>query len=160
MQESKKTIKNIIGITLCNCTTILSGIIIGLLIPKALSVDGYGLYKTYALYTTYVGFFSLGIIDGIVLDYGEYNFEQLNKEKFRSYFKWYMLVHFIGFTALFIMSLLFKDSNYKFIVLLLGVNMITVNVTGYYQQISQFTQRFHEYSVRKILQSVSNIIIV
>ena len=38
--------------------------------------------------------------------------------------------------------------------------MIAVNVTGYYQQISQFTQRFREYSIRKVLQSASNIVIV
>ena len=86
MNNSKKTIKSIIGVTLSNCTTILSGIVIGFLIPKILSVDSYGLYKTFTLYTTYIGFFSLGIIDGIVLDYGGYNFEKLNKEKFRSFF--------------------------------------------------------------------------
>ena len=160
MNNSKKTIKSIIGVTLSNCTTILSGIVIGFLIPKILSVESYGLYKTFTLYTTYIGFFSLGIIDGIVLDYGGYNFEQLNKKKFRSFFKWYMLVHVIGLIALCIISFFLKDNDFKFIMLLLGIDMIAVNVTGYFQQISQFTQRFHEYSVRKVLQSVSNIVIV
>lgn len=160
MNNSKKTIKSIIGVTLSNCTTILSGIVIGFLIPKILSVDSYGLYKTFTLYTTYIGFFSLGIIDGIVLDYGGYNFEQLNKEKFRSFFLWYMLVHVIGLIALCIISFFLKDNDFKFIILLLGIDMIAVNVTGYFQQISQFTQRFHEYSVRKVLQSISNIVIV
>lgn len=160
MNNSKKTITSIIGVTLSNCTTILSGIVIGFLIPKILSVDSYGLYKTFTLYTTYIGFFSLGIIDGIVLDYGSYNFEQLNKEKFRSFFKWYMLVHFIGFIVLAIISFFLKNSDFKFIILLLGIDVIAVNVTGYYQQISQFTQRFREYSIRKVLQSASNIVIV
>lgn len=160
MNNSKKTITSIIGVTLSNCTTILSGIVIGFLIPKILSVDSYGLYKTFTLYTTYIGFFSLGIIDGIVLDYGGYNFEQLNKEKFRSFFKWYMFVHFIGFIVLAIISFFLKNSDFKFIILLLGIDMIAVNVTGYYQQISQFTQRFREYSIRKVLQSASNIVIV
>lgn len=160
MNNSKKTITSIIGVTLSNCTTILSGIVIGFLIPKILSVDSYGLYKTFTLYTTYIGFFSLGIIDGIVLDYGGYNFEQLNKEKFRSFLKWYMLVHFFGFIVLAIISFFLKDTDFKFIILLLGIDMIAVNVTGYYQQISQFTQRFREYSIRKVLQSASNIVIV
>lgn len=158
--SSKKTIKNIIGVALSNCTTILSGIIVGFLIPKILTVDSYGLYKTFTLYVTYIGFFSLGIIDGIVLDYGGYNFEQLNKKKFRSFFKWYMLVHMIGFIALIIVSFFIQNKDLKFIILLLGIDMIALNVTGYYQQISQFTQRFQEYSVRKVLQSISNIIIV
>lgn len=160
MNDSKKTITSIIGVALSNCTTILSGIVIGFLIPKILSVDGYGLYKTFTLYTTYIGFFSLGIIDGIVLDYGGCNFEQLNKEKFRSFFKWYMLVHFVGLAVLVISSLFMQSNDFRFITLLLGIDMVAVNVTGYYQQISQFTQRFREYSIRKVLQSVSNIIIV
>lgn len=158
--NSKRTIRNIIEVSLSNCTTILSGIFIGFLVPKILSVDGYGLYKTFTLYTTYIGFFSLGIIDGIVLDYGGYNFEQLNKKKFRSFFKWYMLVHLLGFVALVLVSIFIKNSDFKFIILLLGIDTLAVNVTGYYQQISQFTQRFREYSVRKILQSISNIVIV
>ena len=160
MCKNGRTLKNIISVTLSNCTTILSGIVVGFLIPKILSIYGYGMYKTFTLYTTYIGFFSLGIIDGIVLDYGGYNYEQLNQEKFRSFFKWYLTVHLLGFFALVVASVFVADSEIKFIILSLGLDMIAVNITGYYQQISQFTQRFREYSIRKILQSLSNILVV
>lgn len=160
MSKSGKTIKNIISVTLSNCSTILSGIVVGFLIPKILSVYGYGMYKTFTLYTTYIGFFSLGIIDGIVLDYGGYNYDQLNQERFRSFFKWYLAVHLVGFFFLVATSIFVENPEIKFIIIFLGLDMIAINITGYYQQISQFTQRFREYSVRKILQSLSNILIV
>ena len=160
MGKNGRTLKNIISVSLSNCTTILSGIVVGFLIPKILSIYGYGMYKTFTLYTTYIGFFSLGIIDGIVLDYGGYNYEQLNQEKFRSFFKWYLAVHLLGFFALIVASVFVADSEIKFIILSLGLDMIAVNITGYYQQISQFTQRFREYSIRKILQSLSNVLVV
>ena len=87
MRKNAKTLKNIVFVALSNCSTIVSGIVVGFLIPKILSVYGYGMYKTFTLYTTYIGFFSLGIIDGIVLDYGGFNYDELNCEKFRSFFK-------------------------------------------------------------------------
>lgn len=160
MNTRLKTLKSIIIVALSNCSTIFSGIIIGFLIPKILSVESYGLYKTFTLYTTYIGFFSLGIIDGIVLDYGEYNYEQLNQKRFRTFFRWYTLVHLIGATVLVLISLFTNDINFKFIILMLGMDMLAVNVTGYFQQISQFTQRFNEFSARKIIQAVLNTVIV
>lgn len=158
--NNKKTLKSIFGVALSNCSTIVSGIVIGFLIPKILSVENYGLYKTFALYTTYIGFFSLGIIDGIVLDYGGFDYEDLEKKKFRSLFKWYLFVHLFFSIGLILISFFIKNSNTKFIIIFLAVDIVAVNITGYYQQISQFTCRFREYSIRKILQSVGNILIV
>ena len=43
---------------------------------------------------------------------------------------------------------------------MLAAILIPTNITGYFQQISQITQRFKEYSLRKILQSLCNIIFV
>ena len=76
--KTQSTLKNIFQVMMSNCSTILSGVFIGLLIPKIISVEGYGFYKTFTLYMTYVGIFHLGIADGIVLKYGGfdcYNYE-------------------------------------------------------------------------------------
>lgn len=159
MKVPGKTFKSIIGVALSNCTTIFSGLIVGFLIPKILSVESYGLYKTFALYSTYVGLFSMGIIDGIALDYGGSDYNQLKRKKFRVYFKWYVSVHFVFLILLMGISVLMSTSDYKFIVLMLGLDMIVVNITEYFQQISQITQRFNEFSARKVLQSSCNILI-
>ena len=81
------TIKSIIEVFISNIFTVIAGIVVGFIIPKVLSVDGYGYYKTFTLYITYVGFFSLGIIDGIVLEFGGHDYELYDKGFFRSVFR-------------------------------------------------------------------------
>ena len=153
-------VKNIIGVTVGNISTIAAGIVVGFLLPKILPIEDYGWYKTFTLYMTYVGFFSLGIIDGIVLKYGGYDYDELDKAHFRSFFKWYLLVHVFFACCVNLISILLDDSNLRIILLFISVNMIAVNMTGYFQQISQITRRFKEYSLRKIIQSILNISVV
>ena len=158
--RTKKTITSILSVTLSNLLTLVSGIFVGLLLPKIITVGDYGLYKTFTLYLTYAGFFSLGIIDGIVLDYGGYNLDQLDRPSFRSYFKWYAIIHSFFFGIIIVISLFFDNADYKFICIMLAVSMVANNFTGYFQQISQFTERFGEYSIRKIIQSGINIVAI
>ena len=158
MTNSKNVIKSIAGVVASNIATIISGIIIGFIIPKVISVEGYGLFKTFSLYTTYVGLFSMGIIDGIVLEYGGYNYSQFDRKLFRSYFKWYILVHLIWVGFILIISVFFEDQNSKFICLMIAVYLFFSNIVGYFQQISQITQRFKEYSKAKIIQSAMKVL--
>lgn len=153
-------IKNIISVTISNVSTIVSGVIVGFILPKILPVEDYGWYKTFTLYMTYVGLFSLGIIDGIVLKYGGYNYDEIDRTHFRAYFKWYILVHVFFACVINFFAILLNDSHLHVILVIVSVNMIAVNITGYFQQISQITQRFKEYSLRKIIQSILNIIVV
>lgn len=158
MTNSKNVIKSIAGVVASNITTIISGVIIGFIIPKVMSVEGYGFFKTFSLYTTYVGLFSMGIIDGIVLEYGGFNYTQFDRKLFRSYFKWYILVHAMWVAVIIIISFFYEDTNYKFISLMIAVYLFFSNIVGYFQQISQITQRFKEYSIAKIIQSVMKVL--
>lgn len=146
-------IKNIAVVTLGNMTTILSGVIVGLFLPKILSVADYGWLKTFTLYTNYVGFFHLGVIDGIVLKHGGDDYNQLDRPLFRNYFRWYSIIHLFFFLALMIISGFIKEENYRFICIMFGIYLVAANFAGYFQQISQITQRFKEYSVVKTVHS-------
>lgn len=150
-------VKSIFGVAISNVITIIGGIIVGLVLPKVLPVEDYGWYKTFTLYTAYIGFVSLGIIDGIVLKYGGKDYEEINRPLFRSFFSWYSLVHFAFCILAFIGAVFIKDANYKFILVSLGIYTIISNYSGYFQQISQITQRFREYTTRKIISSVLKI---
>ena len=151
-------VKSIFGVAISNVISIIGGIIVGLLLPKVLPVEDYGGYKTFTLYTAYIGFVSLGIIDGIVLKYGGKDYEDIDRPLFRSYFSWYTLVHFIFCILMFLGAVLIQDANYKFILVSLGAYTIISNYSGYFQQISQITQRFREYTTRKIISSVLKIV--
>ena len=156
-KTQKKITTNIAEVLFSNITTIAAGIIIGFIIPKVITIDGYGYYKTFTLYATYTGLFSFGIIDGIVLEYGGIDYEDYNKSRFRSYFRWYLVVHLVWAGLLILTSLFFKNSNYLFIIVMLAFYMLFANFVGYFQQISQITQRFKEYSIVKIIQSVMRV---
>lgn len=157
--SNNKSISNIIRVMLGNFTTIVSGVVVGFLLPKALSLSDYGFYKTYTLYITYMGLFSLGIIDGIVLKYGSKDYEDLNKSRFRAYYKYFSTLMAIVSAAIIIFALLFAKGDMQFILIMVGIDMVAGNMTNYFRQISQITQRFHEYSKRTIIQSIAKIII-
>lgn len=158
--EKQSFVKSIFGVALSNIISIIGGIIVGLLLPKVLPVEDYGWYKTFTLYTAYIGFVSLGIIDGIVLKYGGKDYEDIDRPLFRSFFTWYTFIHIIFCVLTFIGAALITDINYKFILVSLGIYTIIANYSGYFQQISQITQRFHEYTTRKIISSILRVISV
>lgn len=160
MKENNRIVKNVFQVAISNCTTILSGVIVGFIVPKILDITGYGLYKTFTLYAGYLGLFSLGIIDGIVLEYGGIDYENIDVKKFRSYFIWYAIINCL-FAVLIVCTCFFvSNRDLIFIIVMLAINLIGLNISGYFQQISQITQRFKEFSLRKILQSFFSIIIV
>lgn len=161
MEENvNKNIKSIVQVLASNITTIVSGVLVAFILPKIIPVESYGLYKTFTLYASYLGLFSFGIIDGIVLQYGEKDYEDIDKLRFRSYFKWYFSIHAIIAIIIIIIALTVPNKEYMFILISLAIYMISSNITGYFQQISQITMRFKELSIRKILQSIFNVVII
>ena len=155
----KKNFKDILMVTISNFTTILAGVVTGFIIPKILNIEDYGLYKTFTLYSSYIGLLSLGIVDGIVLKYGNKDLEELELEKMRSIFSIYFSINII-FTLMIFFVCLTTLKNNKVIFLFIALNIICTNITGYFQQISQITINFKEYSFRNILKSFLNILIV
>lgn len=155
----RKSFKDILMVTISNFTTILAGVITGFIIPKILNIEDYGLYKTFTLYSSYIGLLSLGIVDGIVLKYGNKDLEELELEKMRSIFSIYFSINVI-FTLMIFFVCLTTLKNNKVIFLFIALNIICTNITGYFQQISQITRNFKEYSFRNILKSFLNILIV
>lgn len=155
-----KAIKNIIKVISGNITTIISGIVVSFLLPKIISVSDYGFYKIFTLYFNYLGVLSLGIIDGIVLKYGDKGYDELNRQRFRSYFAWYSILHMVFAGVILLIAFILGSADHQFVILILAANLYPANVTGYFQQISQITQRFNEYTVRRVLYSVCNIALV
>lgn len=152
--SSNKTIKNIFNVTLSNLIKLFAGVLVGFLLPKIISIDDYGYYKTFALYATYVGLFHFGFLDGIYLKFGGYDYNQLDKNKFRFYSRYLIILEFIISLLGCLVSITFLSGNLKIIFIFVSVFLFTYNVTGYYQYISQITGRFNELSIINIIQSV------
>ena len=161
MSDKKtRTIKDIIKVSLSNILKLLSGVLVAFLLPKIIGLSDYGFYKTFTLYVSYIGLLTFGICDGIYLKFGGKSYEDLEKENFQTY-TFILLILQIAMSILVMgFSLLFLTNEYKIIFLLLSAYITLNNLVVYYQIISQTTSRFTELSIRTIIQSSLNVLLV
>lgn len=149
---------NTLLVMLGNLAALLNGVITGFVVPKILPVEGYGYSKVFTLYGTYLGMCHLGIIDGIVLVYGGNDYSTLPRQDMRWYWKWYLLVNGSGAALISLLALIAADRNMRFLAAALAVELLAVNTVTYFQQISQITQRFREYTHRKVVYSTVGVL--
>lgn len=154
------TFKKIGFVALSNVIKLISSILIAFVIPKILGLTNYGYYKVFALYLTYIGLFHFGFIDGIYLKYGGSEYSELDKKSFRTYLKFLLYLELLISIIGILFTVFFMNGEKKIIFLFLFLNLIAVNITTFYQFVSQITSRFKEYSIRIILLSIANIVIV
>lgn len=158
--NKKKTLKNIIMIMMSNCVTVLSGVLVGFLIPKIMGDIDYSRYKTFTLYVSYIGVLHFGICDGIYLKYAGKSYDELDKKQFGAFTKTLFLLETIISVLVIFVALIFLPGYYKVTIALVGINILAVNVVTYYELISQLTSRFKLVSMRNVVRSSVSIIVV
>ena len=157
---TKKRTKSIIFVLFSNIISLVSGILIGFIVPKMMDLNNYGIYKIYTLYITYLPIFHFGFATGIYIKYGGCDYNELDKNRFRSYFKYLFLLQFVISLVFIVFSLIFSSNEYRFIIIMLSFLLISNNLTNYFQLISQITERYFELSIRNILLSLCNIVLI
>ena len=160
MSNLKKTLKSIVHVALSRGVSLASSVAVGLLLPKILSVDGYGFFKIYTLYITYTALLHFGFADGILLRFAGSDYDSLGRPQIRGFTRFFLLFQFIISAAMTASGLFVPDSDYSFIITMLGINMMIINLTTYYQFLSQATQRFAEYSARNFFSAIFKIVLV
>lgn len=158
--ESKRVLKNIIIVLISNIFSILSGILVGFIIPKMMGVSEYGYYKTFSLYSSYIGILHLGFIDGIYLKFAGKKIEELNKEKFRLYFRFLFLMQLLMTGVVLLIALCFLNTNYFIILVFVALDILATNIITYYEFISQITLQFKRISLRNIIRNSLNIVAI
>lgn len=158
--ENKGFARNVMLITCSNLIRFLANVVMTLLVPAILGTENYGFYKTFTLYLTYFGIFNLGFIDGIYLKFGGVDYESLDKSKFRMYTRFLFILELIVTILIFIFAVSALDGGEAIVFVFLALNMIAVQFTTYFQQISQITSRFSKQAIYDIIYSVVTLIIV
>ncbi|MBQ4647801.1 MAG: hypothetical protein IJB76_01405 [Clostridia bacterium] len=157
---NKRFGKNLFLVAFSRLVSLASGVLVGLLLPKMFSITDYGYYKVYTLYAVYTALLHFGFVDGLLLKLAGKDYDELDRGRMRAYARF-----FIAFEGLilFVMvgaGLLFLKGEYLFVLLMLAVNMMIINLTTYYQFVSQAVQRFGEYSAKSLMVSVAKLIFV
>lgn len=160
MSKQAGKIKALLYVAFSRGMSLLSGVAVGLLLPKVLSVQDYGFLKIYTLYVTYTALLHLGFADGVLLRLAGMEYGELDKRRMRLYTRFFVSFQTLIGVAMMVAGLLVKDGDYSFILIMLGVNMIVINMTTYYQFVSQATKRFAEFSARNLMSAVIKFLFV
>ncbi len=160
MHRKSTFTKDLFMVAFSNFIILISSIITGFVVPKILGVVGYGYYKIFTLYLSYSALMHLGYVDGVLLTFAGKEYNELSQEKFRMYTKFFFFFQcVVSVLIVFIAMVLLKD-RYKLIFLFLGIDIFAINMTAYYQYISQSTMRFDELSIRKVMFATFEIMLV
>lgn len=152
LKEKKKDLQNklsrgIAQVLLANFINLAISFCNGFIIPKYLSIPSYAQYKTFLLYTSYVGILHFGFIDGVYIRYGGKNLEDINRKDFSNLHKVLLVsqvaVTGVGLTA----SLFIKDIYF----VLAMACVLPVNMLMFYRMVYQAVGKFDGY--RRILNS-------
>lgn len=127
-------------------------LVLNLIVPRFIDEYQYAYWQTYLLYISYVGILHFGILDGIVLRYSQYDYEELNKPLIRSQFVTILIVDALITIALICTASVFSGKTTRSIVFLVAIGIITRNIFTYTSYTFQITNRINKYAILVIGQ--------
>lgn len=131
-QIRDRRVKDLIRTFTANMVSLATGFITAFILPKFLNMEQYGYLRIFTFYITYVGIMHFGFNDGIYVKYGNYDYEDIPKDKFKAYFN--ILAKFQITIALIItiIALFFiKDINRKSVFVFIGINTFILNLNTF-----------------------------
>jgi O-antigen/teichoic acid export membrane protein len=151
----KQVRRNILFSMLAQIISLLVSFVIILIVPKYISEIQYAYWQTYVLYVGFVGVLHFGLLDGLILRYSQYDYDELDKEVLRSQFK--MLLFISGFFVIMVVSIssIFLHGAYYIVAVLVAIGIITKNQVTYTSYTFQITNRINKYVILTIVQRAS-----
>ncbi|MGL4656426.1 MAG: capsular biosynthesis protein [Sarcina sp.] len=133
---------NVTRVFSANFLTMISGVLIGFIVPMVLTLDSYAYVKTYTLYVGYIGFLHLGFIDGMYMKYGGKDISEVDRSILKGEHNIFMLLQCI-FTVFFVMiAMISKD----IIIFLLAISIIPINTGTFHKLFYQSVGEFKRYA--------------
>ncbi len=149
---SKKIASNVLISVAVQCLSLVVNFVVNMFVPKYVADPNYSYWATFILYMGYVGILHFGVLDGIVLRYSQYDYDELNKEKIRSQFKLLLLLlTFLSLTASLI-AFLTCEGTVRYLIILIGISITTKNIFTYSSYTFQMTNRINKYASLIMIQ--------
>jgi O-antigen/teichoic acid export membrane protein len=126
-----------------NGLLLLFGFIQILIIPKYLSIEGYGYWQLFMLYTAYVGILHLGFIDGLLVRWAGNDLNQIGTE-IGPAFKFLLLQQLITIIPLCLILYFFFASHqpFEWIALMILAYAFVNNLVAFFQCTAQAIKKF------------------
>lgn len=143
--------KKFIYLIIANGISLISSIFSGFIIPNLLGIEDFGYWQIFVLYSSYLGLFHFGILDGIYIKYGDKNFNELNLSELKSTLTFIMILESLIAFSLFLYSFKINEMELRFIIIAISISIIVNNINSFFSIISQITKKFNVYSINTIL---------
>ena len=161
MRIKTQFLSNLIAAFLAQSITLLLNVTMSLVVPKFLGVTEYGYWQLFVFYSTYVGFFHFGLIDGIYLKLGGKNYGELDKNKLGSEFRIFIVLEIlIAFLIVFVSSCLVDEMARIIVLDAIAAYMILYNATLFLGYIFQAVNETKIYSFSVIIDRLLVLVIV
>ena len=128
--------------------SLILSLLMSLLVPKMLGVEGYSYWQLFIFYTSYTGLTCFGLHDGIYLRLGGTEYNELNKPLLGTQLKILSVFQLFISILFFIYAIKFEhDLNRKFVIIFTGIFMVIFNIATFFNYIFQLTNKTKYYSI-------------
>lgn len=159
--EKRLIFKNLVYSISANLLSLLVSIILVLILPNLLGETAYGYLQLYLFYTTYVGFFHLGWIDGIYLRIGGKEYGQLERQLYATQFIVLMIFELIvGVMIVVFANVFVPDVNRLHVIVLTCICMVIYIAKNYTTYILQATNRIKPYAIVTLIEKIIFAVII
>lgn len=160
-KSALELLKNFYYVILSNIVSVFISILVILVVPKFISIEDYGYWQLYILYTSLVGFLHFGWNDGLYLRFGGTNYKEIDKKLFFSQFYLLLLsqllIALFGFSVLYFLGF---DANKKYVLYMTAICMVFLNTRYMLLFLLQATYRIKEYSAITIFDRVLYLVLI
>lgn len=120
--------------------------IMNLILPKFISEYQYALWQTYLLYVGYVGILHFGLLDGIVLRYSQYDYDELDKPRIRSQFKCLLAMTSAFCLIAIVCACVFSQGEMRLVFIMTAIGIVVRTMFAYTSYSFQITNRIKHYA--------------
>lgn len=155
---NKGFVKNAFNLMISNLISLVISILSSFITPIILGHGGYGYYKIFSLYITYVPLLHIGFIDGILIRNAGKKIENISFSKFRTYTLFLLLFELFLSIVMVISSLLLNMPQMnREIIIAIAIYSFLSNLLTYFQFFSKCIMRFSELASITRVQSFINL---
>ena len=157
---TKKLAKNVLISVIAQVISLAVSFVMGLIVPKFIDGYSYAYWQLYLLYVSYVGILHFGLLDGLMLRYGAYDYDELDKKRIRSQFQCLLMITSVPAILLAGISAAVMQGADCIIFILVAVGIVLKNVSTYNSHVFQLTNRINQYVVVTLAQRITYGLVV
>lgn len=158
--SAKRLSKNFLISIAAQIVSLACSFLLQMIVPKFIPELDYAYWQSFVLYVNYVGVLHFGLLDGIVLRYSQYDYEELDKARIRSQFVSLLIITSFLSALTLLVSGLVLGMPISLIVMFVGIGIVTKNVFTYTSYTFQITNRINKYAILVISQRLFYALLV